>query len=165
MALGNNTQQGNKIWLSIYNGKVERSENGQKTQYSYVEGRLVGIYTQERTYKGERVTKWFIDLQGEQGEAYSIGFPYSSGSLKSIVLALASDEALTSQNRVRIEPYLKGEFTNIVVRSNGAKLDWVVRELPAVENVEVGGKTYKDDSKRMELIASYVEQINQRLRR
>ena len=156
MALGNNTQQGNKIWLSIYNGKVERSENGQKTQYSYVEGRLVGIYTQERTYKGERVTEWFIDLQGEQGEAYSIGFPYSSGSLKSIVLALASDEALTSQNRVRIEPYLKGEFTNIVVRSNGAKLDWVVRELPAVENVEVGGKTYKDDSKRMELIASYV---------
>lgn len=164
MALGK-YQQDNKIWLSIYNGKIERSENGNKTLYSYVEGRLLGIYTKERTYNGERVTKWFIDLQGEEGEVYSISLPYSSGSLKSIVLALASDEALTSQSNVRIEPYLKGNYTSIVVWSDGVKLDWVVRELPEVETIQVGGRSYKDDTKRMQVITSYVEQINQRLRR
>lgn len=163
MGLGKIEKGEPKIWLSIYNGKVERSEGGQKNYFSYVEGTLAGIYTKVRTYNGEKVTKWFIDLRGDEGELYSISLPYNSGAFKSIVLALASDEQLSPTSIVRIEPYLKGNYTNIVVWSDGVKLDWVIRELPPVDTIQIGGRNYKDDSKRMELITSYVNQILSRL--
>jgi hypothetical protein len=162
MALGQIYQP--KKWISIHHGKVELSENGQKQLFSYVEGRLLAIYTKVRTYGGENVQKWFIDLQDESGDHYSISFPYNSGTFKSIILALASDETLNSSSVVRIEPYQKGNFTNVVVWADGVKLDWIVRELPPVEEVTINGRTYKDEAKRNELIASFVEAINGRVK-
>jgi len=153
-----------RIWLSIQNGQVECSENGTRNYYSYVEGSVERIYTGERTYNGETVTRWFIDIRDEEGNLYSMSLPYGSGTFKSIVLALASDENLSTRSVVRIEPYLKGHYTNVKVWSDGVKLDWIINELPPLETVEVGGKTYKDDSKRMQLIESYVKQINSRLK-
>ena len=149
-------------WLTIHHGKVELSENGVKQFFSYVEGRLLSIYSKVRNYGGEDVTKWFIDLRDENGELYTISFPYSSGTLKSIVLSLASDEALSGSSFVRIEPFQKGNFTNVVVWSNGVKLDWVTKELPSVEEVTFNGRVYKDESKRMEYISKLVETINLR---
>lgn len=161
MALGQIQQP--KKWLSIHHGKVELSENGQKQLFSYVEGRLLAIYTKVRNYGGENVTKWFIDIQDESGDLYSISFPYNSGTFRSIVLALASDTSLNNSSVVRIEPYQKGNFTNVVVWADGVKLDWIVRELPPVEEVTINGKTYKDEAKRTELITSFVEAINSRV--
>lgn len=168
MALGSLHQQRpqqQRKWLSIHHGIVELSENGQKQSFSYVEGSLRSIYTKTRNYGGEEVLKWFIDLQDEGGDLYSISFPYNSGTFKSIVLALASDEELTSSTITRIEPYQNGNFTNVKVWADGVKLNWVVKELPPVEVVNLNGRTIKDEGKRMELISSLVEQINQRARR
>ena len=165
MALGQIQQQQpqqRRRWLSIHHGVVELSENGQKQSFSYVEGSLRSIYTKTRNYGGEEVLKWFIDLQDEGGDLYSISFPYNSGTFKSIVLALASDEELTSSTITRIEPYQNGNFTNVKVWADGVKLNWVVKELPPVEPVTIGGRTIKDETKRMSYISSLVETINQR---
>lgn len=160
MALGNIQQPKERKYLSIHHGKVELSDNGNKSYFSYVEGGLLSIYAKERTYGSERVMKWFIDLQDEEGKLYTISFPYNSGTFKSIVLAMASAPNLNGSTIFKIEPYQKGNFTNVVVYGDGVKLDWITKELPPVENVQVGSQTYKDDSKRMSLICSLVEKIN-----
>ena len=168
MALGSLQQQQQpqqRKWLSIHHGVVELSENGRKQSFSYVEGRLLSIYRKTRNYNGEDVEKWFIDLKDEEGDLYSISFPYSSGTFKSIVLALASWESLNATTTTRIEPYQKNNFTNVKVWADGNKLNWVVSELPPVEAVTIGGKTIKDETKRMSYISSLVEQINQRAKR
>lgn len=163
MALGNiNAQQSKIKWLSIHHGKVELSYNGQKQLFGYVEGRLLSINKKERNYNGEAVLKWFINLQDEQGDRYTITFPYQSGTFKSIILALASASALTASTTIKIEPYQKGDYTNVVVYADGVKLDWAVRELPPVGYVSINGQRVKDESKRMEVISSFVAIINQR---
>lgn len=109
--------------------------------------------------------KWFIDLRDEHGGLYAISFPYQSGTFKSVVLSLASDEALSGSSLVRIEPFQKGNFTNVVVWSNGIKLDWITKELPPVEEVYLNGRVYKDETKRMEYITKLVQRINTRASR
>lgn len=169
MGLGNNTdrhQSGRpRKWLSINHGKVELSEDGEKQLFSYVQGYLRSIYTAPRTYNGEQVTKWFIDLEDGEEELYTISFPYNSGTFKSIVLALASATDLTSCTQVKIEPYQKGNFTNVVVRADGFKLDWVTKELPPVETLTINGRTIKDEGKRMEYITTLTKSINKRASR
>lgn len=163
MALGNIQQPMERKYLSIHHGKVELSDNGNKSYFSYVEGGLLSIYAKERTYGSERVLKWFIDLQDEEGELYTISFPYNSGTFKSIVLAMASAPNLNGSTIFKIEPYQKGNFTNVVVYGDGSKLDWITKELPPVEEVKVGSQVYKDDSKRMSYITSLVNNINRRI--
>ena len=169
MGLGNNTdqQQGGKPrkWLSIHHGQVELSENGQKQLFSYVEGRLLNIYTKSRNYGGEDVLKWFIDLTDEEGELYTLSFPYNNGTFKSIVLALASAQELTASTMVKIEPYQKGNFTNVVVRADGVKLNWVTKELPPVEYITLNGQKVKDEGKRMAYITTLAHSINGRISR
>ncbi len=166
MALGNiNAQQSNTKWLSIHHGKVELSYNGQKQLFGYVEGKLLSIFKKERNYNGEAVLKWFVNLRDDEGDLYSISFPYQSGTFKSIVLALASATDLTASTTIKIEPYQKGSYTNVVVYADGAKLDWVVRQLPPVDYVTINGQRVKDEGKRMELITSYVDTINDRAKK
>ena len=169
MGLGNNIdrqQTGRpRKWLSINHGKVELSEDGEKQLFSYVQGYLRNIYTAPRTYNGERVIKWFIDLEDGEEDLYTISFPYNSGTFKSIVLALASDQELTASTMVKIEPYQKGNFTNVVVRANGCKLDWVTKELPPVEYITLNGQRVKDEGKRMAYITTLTQSINRRASR
>lgn len=164
--LGKQAQKQQQVkWLSIHHGKVELSENGQKQLFSYVEGSNVSIYKKERNYNGEAVLKWFVNLRDEEGDCYSISFPYASGTFKSIVLALASATELTSSTTIKISPYQKGNYTNVVVYADGAKLDWAVRELPPLDYVTINGQKIKDEAKRMELITSLVGSINERAKR
>ena len=169
MGLGNNTdrhQSGRpRKWLSINHGKVELSENGEKQLFSFVQGHLRSIYTAPRTYNGEQVTKWFIDLEDGEDELYTLSFPYNSGTFKGIILSLASCESLTSGTLVKIEPYQKGNFTNVVVRADGCKLDWVTNELPPVEYITINGRTIKDEGKRMAYITTLTGTINKRASR
>lgn len=162
MALGK-SEQTRKYYLSISEGKIVHSQDGRKEYYSSVEGRLEKVYKMERTFKGETVLYWYVDIRGENGELYSISLPYKSGVFKSIILALASEPAV-ALSTLKIEPYKKGDFTKVVVSSNGARLDWITKELPAVKEVRVGGQTVKDDSERMAYIESLVADINARLK-
>lgn len=169
MGLGNRQEDGQqpkkpRKWLSIHHGKVELSENGEKQYYSYVTGYLRSIYTAPRTYNGEQVTKWFIDLEDDEQDYYSISFPFNSGTLKSIVLALASAQDLTASTTIEIAPYQKGNFTNVVVKADGVKLDWVTKDLPPVESLTINGRTVKDEGRRMAYISSLAQSINAKLK-
>lgn len=162
MALGI-IQQPKRKYLTIHHGKVELSDNGTKSYFSFVEGKLKSVFLVQRTYGTEKVTKWIMELTDEGGEIYSLSFPYNSGTFKSIVLAMASAENPEGSMIFKIEPYQKGNFTNVVVYGNGNKLDWVVAELPPVKEVKVGSQTYKDDTDRMNFITSLVENLNKNI--
>ena len=161
MALGKvDETKGRKYYLSISDGRVVHSENGQKKYYSFVEGSLERIYKLDRVFNGETVPVWYMDIRGEKGELYSLSLPYKSGVFKSIVLSLASEPTI-GLSTIKIEPYMGGGFTKVVTSSNGKRLDWVTKELPAVDTVYIAGQPVKDDTKRMEFISSLVAKINQ----
>ena len=153
-----------KVYLNIKDGAVVRRTDNGEEKHSYVEGRLEAITTKERTFRGEVVVYWYIDLRDtESGELYSIGFPYSNNIFKSIVLSLSSDETLSKDNVVRIEPYIRNGYDKVVVWLNGVKLDWVTKSLPPVEETTIGGRRVKDDTKRMEYISSLTETLKSRI--
>lgn len=156
-------QQKSRKWLSIHHGIIELSEQGVKSQFSYVEGCLGSIYMKQREYGGEKVNKWFIDLRDADGELYTICFPYSSGTFKGIVNSLASAEGLTASTTIKIQPFQKDNYTNVVVYADGVKLDWAVKQLPPVTTTTIGEKVFKDDFARMELIKDLIKRINSRI--
>lgn len=160
--LGEETRRARRYYLTISDGQVVHSENGEKKYYSFVEGKLEKIYKLERNFNGETVLYWYIDIRGEKDELYSLSLPFKSGVFKSIVLSLAS-EPTVALGTIKIEPYKKGDYTKVVTYCNVKKLDWIVKELPAVETIRIAGQPVKDDTKRMEYIESLVRQINARL--
>ena len=162
MGLGT-TDRARKYYLSIADGKVLHREDGKEESYSFVEGTLEKIYKLERTFNGETVPYWYIDIRGEKREVYSISLPYKSGVFKSIILALANEPAV-ALSTVKVEPYKKGDYTKVIVYSNGTRLDWITKELPEVKEVRVGGQIVKDDSERMAYIESLVNDINTKLK-
>ncbi len=160
--LGANDKKTRKYYLSLSDGKVVHSEGGEKEYYSFVQGTLEKIYKRERNFNGETVLYWYVDIRGEKDELYSVSLPFRSGTFKSIVLSLATVEDI-SLSTIKIEPYKKGEFTKVVVYSNGKKLDWITKELPAVEEIKIAGQPVKDDTKRMAYIETLVKKINARI--
>lgn len=163
MALGQNETNKHKVYLTINHGKVVKGSGEAKEEYSYIDGTIEAIYTKRSTFGNEEVVRWFMDIR-DGGELYSLCLPYSSGVFKSIILALASDEALTSSTPVRIAPYEgKNGYTKVVVYSDGVKLDWIVKQLPPQQTIRVGGKQVKDDSEQMQVILSYVDIVQSRI--
>lgn len=159
MSLG--TKQ-SKRYLNIKEGKiVYRTPKGEELKYDFIEGHLLGIAKRERDFKGENVLYWYIDLQVENGDIYSLSLPYSSGVVKAILNSLASVEG--NLGRVKIETYQSGEFTKTIVYNNGERLSWKYTELPPVEEVKVGDKIIKNDSKRMELFNQIAQDIVNRV--
>lgn len=161
--LGNSANNTPRTYLVVSKGKIEKYEKDkERTQYDYIEGTIDGIYSRERTFRGERVTYWYIDIRDKKN-LYSMGFPYGSGTFKSIILSLASVKELNKRTPIRIETYLKNQYTNVVVWADGNKLDWATKELPPIEEMNVGDRTIRDDSKRMQFISSLVTTINRNL--
>jgi hypothetical protein len=165
MALGQLEQDTKrKIYLSISKGKVVHYlPDGGVEVFKNVEGTLQAVYTKERSFNGQKVPFWYIDIKDGE-DMYSLSLPYVSGTFKSIILALASDTELTKDKPVVIEPYEKNQYTKVCVYSEGVKLDWVTKELPPLKEVVVGGKTYIDDTERMAFIASIAEKVGERLK-
>lgn len=164
MALGQLEQDTKrKIYLSISKGKVVHYlPNGGVEYFKNVEGTLQAVYTKERSFNGQKVLFWYIDLK-DGADMYSLSLPYVSGTFKSIILALASDKNLTKDKPIIIEPYEKNQYTKVVVYSDGEKLDWVTKELPPLKEVVVGGKTYTDDTERMAFIESIAKEVAERI--
>ena len=159
-----------KTYLNIKEGAiVRRTPEGTEERYSYVEGRLEAISQKERTFRGEVVVYWYIDLRDEDsGELYSLGFSYASNTFKSIILQLASKDGLESVKNgstIRIEPYSKDGYDKVQVWGEGVKLDWVTRQLPPIEETTIGGRKVKDDTKRMALITSLAQEVRNYLPR
>jgi hypothetical protein len=154
------TEERRKVYLNIKDGAIIRRTPIGEERYSYVEGRLEAITTKERTFRNEIVKYWYIDLRDtENGELYSLGFSFSSNVYKSIILSLSSDDTLSKDNIVRIEPYVRNGYDKVVVWNNGVKLDWIVKTLPPLEDAIIGGRIVRDDTKRMEYICSLTSDI------
>ena len=169
--LGNKTQNGdprikrNLIFLNINKGRLEHIEpDGGKTFFDFVEGKFSRIVQKERNFHGERVLYWYVNFdEPNSNDTYSLAFPYSSNVFKSVILALATATPEELENNIiRVEPWLKGEYTNVTLETDGRRLDWITKDLPEIKNIYIGGKTVKDDSARMELITKYVNTINER---
>jgi hypothetical protein len=141
-------------YLNIKEGKIYHQE----TPYDYVEGYLKGIDLKDREFRGEVVKYWYINLESPSGELYSIAIHYNSGAAKSLFNSLASANSFTKI--VKIQPYQSGDYTKIVTYLGEEKLSWKHTTLPGVEEVKVGDKIVKDDSKRMEFIGNLVTEIN-----
>lgn len=156
-------QSRRKTYLNVKDGAiVKRTETGEEVSFSFVEGKLSDVFTKERTFRTERVLYWYIDLRDDTGELFSIGLPYNSGIFKSIILALASDrglQAIRGGEAIKIEPYTKNGFDKVQVSTSGTRLDWVTKTLPAMEEITIGGRTIKDDTKRMEFISSLADKV------
>ena len=76
---------------------------------------------------------------------------------------MASCRNLSKDTQIIIEPYEKGNFTKVVVYADGEKLDWVVKELPPLKEVTVGGRSYSDDTDRMNFIRDLTSQVRERV--
>ena len=164
MALGTIDQDTKrKIYLSISHGKVVHYLSGGRAEnFKNIEGKLQDITIKERSFNGVKTNFWYIDIK-DGGELYSISLPYVSGTFKSIILALASYQSLSKETTILIEPYEKGNYTKVAVYADEKKLDWVVKELPPLKEVVVGGKTFSDDTERMEFIKRIASQVKERI--
>ena len=164
MALGTIDQDTKrKIYLSISHGKVVHYLSGGRAEnFKNVEGKLQDITIKERSFNGVKTPFWYLDIK-DGGELYSISLPYVSGTFKSIILALASYQSLSKETTILIEPYEKGNYTKVAVYADEKKLDWVVKELPPLKEVVVGGKTFSDDTERMEFIKKLASQVKERI--
>lgn len=161
--LGTNENTREKVYfLNIRDGKIIHRDGLVENEYDFVEGNLEKIFTKEREFNGEKTLYWYIILR-EKGELLSIGFPYSSGVFKSIILSLASCTTLGLDPKIRIETYFKDGKTKVQVYNGGKKLDWVTRELPPVPEQMIGGRIVKDDSERMEFIKTLAGSITRQL--
>lgn len=164
--IGNKSKEekkGRLFFLNVKDGKIVHKDGLLTNEYDFVEGTLESITQKEREFNGETLLYWYLNLRDDSGDLYSLGLPYSSGVFKSIILSLAGDENLTPLSTVRIETYLKDGFTKVKVYDGDKSLDWIVKQLPPVQEVKVGGKTIKDDTERMKYIASLVEAIQNRI--
>jgi hypothetical protein len=149
------------VFLSIKDGKITRkTARGSLERYDYVEGILINVECRERDFTGETVLYWYFDIQESRGEIYSLALSYNSGIAKSILNSLASVDKF---GVIRIEAYSKDGFNKVMVYNNGQRLDWRYRELPPVEEVIVGDKTVKDESKRMELFNNIAKELGYKL--
>lgn len=157
MALGKSRRITPRKYLTISYGKVVSSNGEKKRAHSYVSGVLENIHSRQFILGGNEVVKWYIDMH-DRKRSYSICLPYSSGVFKSIVLALMSNESLTSTTPVRIAPYdgVDG-YTKVNVYCKGERLQWQAK--PTAED----GKEDENKGEFMQLICSYVNVINERL--
>lgn len=150
-----------KTFLNIKNGKIlYRKLSGEELFYDFVEGKLVDITHRLREFKGEQIKYWYIDLEAEGGVTYSLSLHYTSGVAKSIFNALASADTLGT---IKIETYQSGEFTKAVVYNNGERLSWKYKELPPIEEVKVGDKIIKDDTRRMFFFAELAKELKRKI--
>ncbi len=164
MALGHLDQDTKrKIYLSISHGKiVHHLQGGGEEYFKNVSGTLKNIELKERSFNGQKVPFWYLDIK-DGTELYSVSLPFISGTFKSIILALASDEQLTGDTPIVIEPYERNGYTKVCVYSDGVKLDWVTKELPPLKETVVGGKAYTDDTERMEFIKGIARKVKERI--
>ena len=164
MALGQLEQDTKrKIYLSISKGKVVHYlPNGGVEYFKNVEGTLQDITLKERSFNGKTEPFWYIDLRDGK-DLYSISLSYASGTYKSIILALASCKTLSKDTQIIIEPYEKDNYTKVVVYADGEKLDWVVKTLPPLKEINVGGRTYSDDTDRMNYIRDITSKVRERV--
>lgn len=166
MGLGrlDNQETLKKTYLGISHGKVMKATKDTKEYFNFVEGKLEEVYSKMRNFNGASAKFWYLDIR-DGGDLFSLSIPYDSGIFMSIILQLASVEDLSRDTSIKIEPYLGDNgFTKVKVFAEGEKLDWITKELPPIENVQIGSKSVRDNSMRMAYVEYLVSMVNKRLK-
>jgi hypothetical protein len=88
----------NKIYLNIKEGKIFKGE----LFYDYVEGYLKGIEIKDREFRGEIIKYWYINLESQSGELYSLALSYNSGVAKSLFNSLASATDFNKEVKIKL---------------------------------------------------------------
>lgn len=156
--LGNEKTAPTGRYLNVRDGKIVRLEaDGKLHDYSYIEGYIRGIRQAERTFGGGEIAKyWYIDIEDEEGEGYSLGSPYASGVFVSLVMYLYGVSDRLRDSLVKIEPYRHNKFDRVRCWLDGVRISWYDPDkLPDVEGA--------DNSRRMTFIDVCVNEINKKL--
>lgn len=160
--LGNNER---KYFLGIANGKVtyRPAKDAEVQTFDFVEGRITGISRRDATINGKPMKFYEFSIENG-GEKYVLSLLMDSSVARGIILPLASVQNFAGLS-FRISPWLKDAYTNVSVYANGQKLNWGIdpKDLPPIKTVQVGLKEYTDDTERIQLIESLVDQINERI--
>lgn len=145
-----------KTYLSIKDGKIRKidPQTKQETYYDFIEGTLNSITTPERDYG--KIWEFEI-LDPKTNDSYALTMSYNSGVAKSILNCLASIEG--TLGAIKIKPYFINDFNKVTVFNDGVKLNWKYTQLPPIKEIEAGGKTYPDDSERVNLFEKIAEEL------
>jgi len=76
--LKNEPVQGGKF-LNFKDGKIISSVNGQKEEYTSVEGMLTELDIVDEEYKGKEYRKIVLFITDDEGSEWKLGFPLESG--------------------------------------------------------------------------------------
>jgi len=163
--LGNNER---RFFLGIANGKVtyRPAKDAEVQNFDFVEGRITGISRRDATINDHAMKFYEIGIENG-GEKYVLSVLMDSSVARGIILPLASVKNFAGLT-FKISPWLKDAYTNVSVYvktpdGKSEKLNWGIdpKDLPPVEKVTVGLKEYTDDTKRIQLVESLVDQINE----
>jgi hypothetical protein len=147
-----------KTYLNLKEGKIIKAG----APLEFLEGYLKAIDKRDREFRGETVKYWYVDIEPLEGdELYSLAIPYYSGAAKSLFNSLASAEDFTQP--VKIETYLSSGYTKVKVSQGAERLSWKAPELPPIEQIKLGDRVVKDESKRMEFIVNLVNLITSKI--
>jgi hypothetical protein len=157
MGLGSLKQ---KTYLSIKDGKIRKIDphTKQETYYEFVEGILNSITTPKRDYG--KIWEFEI-LDPKTNDTYALTMSYNSGVAKSILNCLASIKG--TPEIIKIKPYFVNGFNKVAVYNNGVKLNWKYTQFPKIKKIEVEGKTFLDDTERVNFFEMIAEELRKKI--
>ena len=160
------SEKKSRIFLRIKDGKlIARDKDGKESSFQKVQGALKGIELKEHEFDNKKFKNWHVVMEDLlQGDTYDIAVARSSGTFKSVVRCLVTEQGLANLDDISIETYLsKTGFTNAVVQAQGQNLRWTDEKMPEAVRVKVGDQEVVDDTAQMNWIQTLVDRINARI--
>lgn len=154
MATYNRTK---KVYYTIAYGKLKRYEGeGKSSEFTGIDGIFTGITQREHEISGEK--KVFTDFNFVDGnENFCISCEKFGSSCITIIRSLVNVKDFSQ--KILIETWMKGVYTNVSLSQNGQGIKWV--NIPEVETYQLPtGETVKSLKKRDAYIESLIEKIN-----
>ena len=147
------------IRFDIRKGKFAQwmGQGQQAREYGFIQGCLAGISLRKRETANGEMT--YMDLHFRNGD---IRFDVSSIASSSVAAEIVSKlvNIRDFKSTVRIDVWLKDQFTNCSVRENGEKLPF--RILPKVDRRQKGFSTSFDTSERDAAVMAMIDELNAR---
>lgn len=157
---GNRDAANRTIRFDIRKGKFAQwmGPDQQRREYDFVQGYLTGISLQKRETAGGEMT--YLDLHFVSG---GVRFDVSAIASSSVAAELISKlvNIRNTRSSIRIDVWMKEQYTNCTVYENGEKLPF--RALPKVERKQRGFSASFDTSLRDEAVMKMIDELNGRI--
>lgn len=157
---GNRDAANRTIRFDIRKGKFAQwmGPDQQRREYDFVQGYLTGISLRKRETAGGEMT--YLDLHFVSG---GVRFDVSAIASSSVAAELISKlvNIRNTKSSIRIDVWMKEQYTNCTVYENGEKLPF--RALPKVERKQRGFSASFDTSLRDEAVMKMIDELNGRI--